>query len=59
MKEEITQVKEPCMRITMEITKSDLMERKLFAFTDSTVVEAEKVKNKVAIEAGFSCIPTI
>ena len=47
------------MRITIEITISDLMERKLFAFTDSTVVEAEKVKNKVAIEAGFSCIPTI
>ena len=42
-----------------EITGSDLMEKKLFFHTDSAIVEAQKVKYKVVIEAGFSCILTI
>ena len=35
------------------------MEKKLFFHTDSAIVEAQKVKYKVVIEAGFSCILTI
>ena len=31
----------------------------LFTSSDSTVVEAQKVMNKVVIETGFSCIPVI
>ena len=33
--------------------------KKLLTCTDSIVVEALKVLNKVVIETGFPCIPTI
>ena len=61
MKEGIThlQVKELCNHMDMEITGSDLKGNKLFIFLDSAEVEAQKGKNKVTIEAGLPCIPTI
>ena len=43
----------------MGITGSNLKGKKLFIFTDSAEVEAQKVENKVTIEAGLSYIPTI
>ena len=33
--------------------------KKLFSCTDSSVVYTQKVVNKVAIETGFPCVPTI
>ena len=39
-KEEITHEKKVCMHMEIEITTSDLTLRKLFSFTDSTIVEA-------------------
>lgn len=43
----------------MGITGSNLKGKKLFIFTDSAEVEAQKVENKVTIEAGLPYIPTI
>ena len=40
LKEETTHIKELCKHMDTEIIVSDLTEKKLFAFTDSTVVEA-------------------
>lgn len=33
--------------------------KKLLSCIESTVVKTEKVINKVAVEAGFPCLPTI
>ena len=52
-------VKELCIHMDMEITGSDLKGEKLFIFTDFAEVEAQKVENKVTIEAGLPYIPTI
>ena len=41
----------------IEIPGSDLKGEKLFIFTDSAEVEAQKGENKVTI--GLPCIPTI
>ena len=56
---QITHKKILCKHIETEITGNDLTEKKLSPSTDSAVVEALKVKNKVAIEAVFPCIPSI
>ena len=40
LKEEIMHIKELCKHMDIEITASDLTEKKLISFTDSTVVEA-------------------
>ena len=40
LKEQITHMKEPCENIGIEITRSDLTEKKLFSYTDSAAVEA-------------------
>ena len=55
MKEEITHIKK-AHGYRNNWKPSDLIEKKLFSFTDSAVLEAYKVKNVVAIEAAFSCI---
>ena len=52
-------MKELCIHMDMEITGSDLKGEKLFNFTDSAEVEAQKVENKVTIDAGLPYIPTI
>ena len=52
-------VKELCNHMDMQITGSDLKGEKLFIFTDSAEVEAQKGKNKGTIEAGLPCIPAI
>ena len=61
LKEGITHlhVKELCIHMDMGITGSNLKGKKLFIFTDSAEVEAQKVENKVTIEAGLPYIPTI
>ena len=40
----------------MEVTGT---KKKLFSCTDSSVVDILKVVNKVEIETGFPCVPTI
>ena len=40
LKEEITHIKELCKHMDTELTVSDMTGKKLFSFTDSTVVEA-------------------
>lgn len=52
-------MKELCIHMDMGITGSNLKGKKLFIFTDSAEVEAQKVENKVTIEAGLPYIPTI
>ena len=47
------------MHMDIEITETDLTEKKLFFHTDLAEVEAWKVRHKLAEEAGFPCIPTI
>ena len=49
LKEQITHTKELCKHMEVEITGSDLTEKKLFFCTDSAVIEAYKVRNKVEI----------
>ena len=40
LKEQIMHIKELCKHMEIEITGSDLTEKKLFSCSDSTVVEA-------------------
>ena len=47
------------MHMDIQITVSDLREKKLFSFTNSAVAKTQRFKNRVAIGAGFPCIPTI
>ena len=54
LKEEVTHIKELCKWMDiLKITGSDLTEKKLFFFTNSTVVKAWKGKNKVAIRCFY------
>ena len=52
-------IKELFEHMELEMTGSDLAEKKLFSCTVAAVFEAYKGINKVTIETGFPCIPTI
>ena len=58
LKEQLMHIKELCKHMEMETTVSDLTEKKLFSYmySDASVVEALKIRNKVTIETGFPYI---